>query len=317
MKYFFTLIVLLICQGFALGQFHEKEGSSGQVGMRQMNNPYSGTGVPSMSGGVPNISQRVIPSTPAYVMPTKLSSEKTGSHVKIAFQPRSMNKEVKSWGRAENHPDGTYTETIFDDRKENEKLENLVIQKTKRKSLTDKEDILVQTRQISLNGNGLPDEVLILDASGKPTYRGKFIYDPMGRILEEQLRSFDGTPLRRIVQKYSPTNEPLPLETYDYVKNLPKDLKLIVTPADQEVLDQLAEINNRLVAAEKSGKFNKKKLEAEARALQENFDRRNSVPVQPAPQVTASATPINQPATAASPETGGKKFQLFKRKPAQ
>mgnify|MGYP007112105004 CR=1 FL=1 len=48
------------------------------------------------------------------------------------------------------------------------------------------DDTLVQIRQISLNAAGLPDEVLILDPAGKPKYRGKFVYDPMGRILEEQ-----------------------------------------------------------------------------------------------------------------------------------
>ncbi len=316
MRLFFSITFLLLCQGPIFAQFHQKEGSTGQPEMRKMNNPYNGPATPSSMSGVPNLNQRVIQSTPAFVMATNLSAEKAGSHVKIEFQPRRMNKETKFWGRAENHPDGTYTETVFDDN--TEKIENLVVQHTRRKSMTG-DDTLIQTRQISLNSSGLPDEVLIMDASGKPKYRGKFLYDPMGRILEEQLRDINGTPLRRTVQKYSPTNEPLPLETYDYVKNLPKELKLIVTPTDQVILDQLAEINTQLIEAEKKGKFNnlkKKKLEADAREIQENFDRKNSAPPQQTAEVTASAAPVTQPSKITE-ETGGKKFQLFRKKPPQ
>ncbi|MDF1811563.1 MAG: hypothetical protein P1V20_05100, partial [Verrucomicrobiales bacterium] len=240
-------------------------------------------------------------------MAKNMVSEKTGNHVKIDFSTMSF-KDPDVWGRAENHTDGTYTETIFD--YENKQADNLVVQETRRKSMTG-DDPLLLTRKIILNQMGAPEEVMIFDGSGRYKYHGKFIYDSMGRMVEEQLRDASGQPLRRTVQEYTATGEHLPLKTWDYVSSVPSDLRLVVTNSEEMYRDQLQEMNRQLEDAEGKGLFanrKKRKIEEKAREMQEQFSQRNAAPTQ-APEIPEAT------ATAAKEESGGKRFRLFgKRK---
>jgi hypothetical protein len=240
----------------------------------------------------------------AMEMAEKVDRE-TGSHIKIGIATMSL-KNADVWGRAENHPDGTYTETIFDHEKK--QSDNIVIQETKRKNM-EGDDPVILTRKITFNHMSQPEQVMIYDGSGRYKYHGLFVYDSMGRLIEQQLRSSNGAPLRRIVQKYSPTGDFLPLETYDYSENLPQDLQLVITKSSDIEQQQLEEMNRLLYEAAESKGFmanrKRKKAEAAAQKFQEQFQNRNA-----APTATASAAP-----SATAKEVGGRKFQLFKRRP--
>ncbi|MDF1752235.1 MAG: hypothetical protein P1U89_05590 [Verrucomicrobiales bacterium] len=272
-------------------QFHQP----GQTAPRQMNSMVNGNS--GFNGS--NLANRQIRSETAYVTPTQISSQNAGSHVKIKFK-KKMPKETSIWGRAENHSDGTYTETISDI--EHVQADNLVIQHTKKKSLTG-DDPIVLERKITLNPSGNPDEVMIYDGRGSYKYRGKFVYDNFGRVIEQRLWSSSGAPLRKVVQKYDHQGEPLPLETYDYSKNIPADLQLVVTQTDPLEQQKLEEINSLYQQAQGKGLFaNRKKRQADIKAaeLQERMD-------------AAKAFQEQQPAAAAS-EVGGNRFRLFSKR---
>lgn len=290
------LLFLLIAPSSVWAQFHEST-STGKTQIRRMNNPFNGTGQQSRAPGAGN---RVIEGTSAFIMPTEVNRAEAGNHVRIKFK-KKMPKATDVWGRAENHPDGTYTETISDIK--DKQSDNLIIQHTRKKSMIGESPIIL-IRKITLNHLGQPDEVMIYDGSNNYKYHGQFVYDSMGRLIEEQLRSANGVPLRRTVQKYSPTGDYLPLETYDYVKNIPKDLQLVITSTDPLEQQKLEELNAMYGQAKRQGLFagrKKKKAAQKALELQEQMSG-------------ATASPAQPQAATQPKEVGGKKFQLFKRR---
>lgn len=132
-------------------------------------------------------------------------------------------KPVDIWGRAIHHSNGTYTESRQDVRT------NTLEQITKSKNGT-----RLQRRMIVLNEQGRPSEVMIYDGRDQFKYRGKQVYDPLGRFAEEQIYDTAGTLIRRKVQEYNSQGQMLPMRSWDYVANVPEDLKLVITQEEEQ-----------------------------------------------------------------------------------
>jgi hypothetical protein len=136
---------------------------------------------------------------------------------------QTAGKAVDIWGRAIHHSDGSFTESKQD------MLTNSLEQITKSKNGT-----RLQRRMISLDEMGRPSEAMIYDGRDQFKYRGKQLYDQLGRFSEEQIYDPKGTLIRRKVQEYTPRGEKLPVRSWDYVANVPEDLKLIITRESEE-----------------------------------------------------------------------------------
>lgn len=130
-------------------------------------------------------------------------------------------KPVDIWGRSIHHGDGTYTESKQDN------VTNTLEQITKSKN-----GVKLQVRKITLDASGRPSEVHIYDGRDQFKYRGLLVYDTFGRFAEEQIHDAKGTLIRRKVQTYDARGEKLPLRSWDYVANVPEDLKLVITRDD-------------------------------------------------------------------------------------
>lgn len=136
---------------------------------------------------------------------------------------RQDSKNVEVWGRAIHHTDGTYTESKQDN------LTNTLEQITKSDN-----GVKLQRRMVMLDETGRPTEVMIYDGRDQFKYRGVQIYDQLGRFTEEQLYDAEGTLIRRKVQEYDPAGNKLPVRSWDYVANIPADLKLVITRENED-----------------------------------------------------------------------------------
>ncbi len=132
-----------------------------------------------------------------------------------------QGKPVDIWGRAIHHGDESFTESRQDN------TTNTLEQITKSKG-----GVELQRRLVSLDERGRPSEVMIYDGRKQFKYRGVLLYDTSGRFSEEQTYDAKGTLIRRKVQEYSARGEKLPLRSWDYVANVPEDLKLVITRDD-------------------------------------------------------------------------------------
>ncbi len=133
---------------------------------------------------------------------------------------QTQGKPIDIWGRAIHHSDGSFTESKQD------LLTNTLEQVTKSKN-----GVKLQRRMIMLDDFGRPGEVLIYDGRDQFKYRGLQIYDTLGRFSEEQIYDAKGTLIRRKCRPTIPRDE-LPLRSWDYVANVPADLRLVITEED-------------------------------------------------------------------------------------
>jgi hypothetical protein len=212
------LLILFLTSGLQ-AQFHAKN-ATGQTGVNQTavnaaqtqgsaamsaapgNSPFLGGG---LGGG-------------DMILPDGTKQALSQYHVKLG---QMKGKPVDIWGRAIHHSDGSFTESKQD-------MEtNTLTQETKSKN-----GVRLQTRRVMLDELGRPGEVLIYDGRDQFKYRGMQVYDTFGRFSEEQLYDAKGTLIRRKVQEYNPRGEKLPLRSWDYVANVPDDLKLVITRED-------------------------------------------------------------------------------------
>lgn len=134
---------------------------------------------------------------------------------------QTQGKPIDIWGRAIHHSDGSYTESKQD------LLTNTLEQITKSKN-----GVKLQRRMVMLDDFGRPGEILIYDGRDQFKYRGVQIYDALGRFSEEQIYDAKGTLIRRKVQAYDPRGDKLPFRSWDYVANVPADLRLVITEDD-------------------------------------------------------------------------------------
>lgn len=137
-------------------------------------------------------------------------------------QIRQMQgKVVDVWGRGIHHADGSFTES-----KQDTKTKTL-------EQITKKNNVTLQRRMIMLDQYGRPTEVMIYDGRGTFKYRGVQVYDAFGRFAEEQIYDPSGKLIRRKVQGYTPQGSKMPVRSWDYVDNIPADLKLVITRDDE------------------------------------------------------------------------------------
>mgnify|MGYP001350247189 CR=1 FL=1 len=161
---------------------------------------------------------------------------------------QTQGKPIDIWGRAIHHSDGSYTESKQD------LLTNTLEQITKSKN-----GVRLQRRNITLDEFGRPGEVLIYDGRDQFKYRGLQIYDALGRFSEEQIYDAKGTLIRRKVQAYDPRGDKLPTRSWDYVANVPEDLRLVITeddprsPGSAAVASSQVPANASAPAGEKKG----------------------------------------------------------------
>ncbi len=259
------LVLVLALPTVLSAQFHQKKSTGGSYpGVRQMNNTLDFTNQ-GYSGGNNMHGQAVAPpqaqmqgggavnsrEMAAIVLSdeAKQLAREAGVNMQIGYTDL---RDAEVWGRAENHTDGTYTETVIDDSgdADRQKDQNVITQRTRRR-ITDfdnpnapTEDPVIMTRKIYLNQIGRPDHVRIYDAADRYKYMGKFVYDPLGRMVEQHLRDAQGKPLRRVIQDYDAQGQPLPLKNVDYVKDIPRDLQLMVTSGHNHAETQALELEN-------------------------------------------------------------------------
>lgn len=158
--------------------------------------------------------------------------------------------DIDVWGRSIYHSDGSYTES-----QEHNEGQGFLQQTTYSKN-----GVEIQRRSITLDQRGMPDEVLIYAGgeNGKLRYRGKHLYDQLGRFSEEHLFSSDGTLIRRKVQEYSTEGKRLPLRSWDYVENVPSDLQLLITRENEDP-DMQPNTPTQPQQSERAGLFNRNK----------------------------------------------------------
>jgi hypothetical protein len=163
-------------------------------------------------------------------------------------EQKDLNIDV--WGRSIYHSDGSYTES-----QEHNEGQGFLQQTTYSKN-----GVEIQRRSITLDQRGMPDEVLIYAGgeNGKLKYRGKHHYDQLGRFSEEHLFSSDGTLIRRKVQEYTAEGKRLPLRSWDYVENVPSDLRLLIT-RESEDPDMQPKTPAQPQQPERAGLFNRNK----------------------------------------------------------
>jgi hypothetical protein len=188
----------------AIAQFHSK-GPSGQTSV----NPQAYSNQPSAARAGRSYSGADV------VLPEEQRQALSRHDVRLG----EMNtRNVDIWGRAIHHTDGSFTESKQD------LQTNTLEQITKSKN-----GIKLQRRMIVLDASGRPSEVMIYDGRDQFKYRGVQLYDPMGRFVEEQIYDVNGTLIRRKVQAYTTQGQKMPLRSWDYVANVPEDLRLVIT----------------------------------------------------------------------------------------
>jgi hypothetical protein len=238
MKHFAWAVLLATTLTTGLhAQFHAKT-ETGQTGVNQqaVNSAQqhaaamSGPGAAGMGGGLGGGDM---------ILPEGQRQALSQYGVKLS---QMAGKAVDIWGRAIHHSDESYTESKQD------MLTNTLTQETKSKNGT-----RLQRRIISLDEMGRPSEAMIYDGRDQFKYRGLQLYDQLGRFSEEQIYDAKGTLIRRKVQEYSPRGEKLPVRSWDYVANVPEDLKLIITRESEE---QGSSVPPPAPAKAKSGMFN-------------------------------------------------------------
>lgn len=217
MRHAFPGILLLFLTTGLHAQFHSKT-ATGQTGVNQaaVNAAQAqgsggmaaapGSAAPVLGGGLGGGDM---------ILPDGTKQALSQYNVKLS---QMKGKPVDIWGRAIHHSDGSFTESKQD--METNTLEQI----TKSKN-----GVKLQRRMVMLDELGRPGEVLIYDGRDQFKYRGLQIYDTFGRFSEEQLYDAKGTLIRRKVQEYDPRGEKMPLRSWDYVANVPEDLKLVIT----------------------------------------------------------------------------------------
>ncbi len=149
---------------------------------------------------------------------TILTDEQRRTFAQVNPRLKQMQgKVVDVWGRGIHHADGSFTES-----KQDTKTKTL-------EQITKKNDVTLQRRMIMLDQFGRPTEVMIYDGRGTFKYRGVQVYDSFGRFAEEQIYDPTGKLIRRKVQGYTPQGAKMPVRSWDYVDNIPADLKLVIT----------------------------------------------------------------------------------------
>jgi len=206
----------------ALAQFHAKKPTGQTAVNQQAVNTAQQQAINAAPGGAAQMSGSGGGGLSGgdMIMPEGASEAFKANHVRLG---QMKGKRVDIWGRAIHHSDGSFTESKQD------LVTNTLEQITKSKG-----GVKLQRRMVMLDEMGRPGEILIYDGREQFKYRGLQVYDNFGRFAEEQLYDAQGTLIRRKVQGYDPRGEKLPLRSWDYVANVPEDLKLVITKESED-----------------------------------------------------------------------------------
>ncbi|MDF1741474.1 MAG: hypothetical protein P1U86_20095 [Verrucomicrobiales bacterium] len=197
-----------------------------------------------------------------------LTEQQRQAFAKHNPQLRQMQgKVVDVWGRGIHHTDGSFTES-----KQDTKTKTL-------EQITKKNNVTLQRRMIMLDQFGRPTEVMIYDGRGTFKYRGVQVYDSFGRFAEEQIYDPSGKLIRRKVQGYTPQGAKMPVRSWDYVDNIPSDLRLVITRENESSTNPVGGANSQ-----------QRKPEQEKRGWFNGNNGGNNNATQPAPD-TAAAPP--------------------------
>tara|TARA_R110000850_G_scaffold239282_3_gene364102 strand:+ start:411 stop:1271 length:861 start_codon:yes stop_codon:yes gene_type:complete len=206
----------------------------------------------------------------------------------------SMGKQkgtrVHVWGRAIHHSDGSYTESHQDN------VDSFLEQTTFSKNGTE-----IRKRSINLDEHGRPSEIMIYDGRGAFKYRGQQIYDQSGRFAEEQIFDAEDTLIRRKVQEYTAQGMRLPLRSWDYAENIPKDLQLVITRESEDVTNAPAEAVDK-PAKQRNGLFNR------------NSNIAASPPTNPGAMMVGNAAPQQESTAPTEKRKGLNLGRLFSKK---
>ncbi|MDF1859818.1 MAG: hypothetical protein P1U87_06355 [Verrucomicrobiales bacterium] len=238
MRIFVAALIMALGGLTAQAQFHSQDKKTGQVGVNQAavnSAQQQAEGLMSSQGGSAQLGTNE--NSTIYI--SEAHKQNYGARM-----GRQDSKIVHVWARSIHHSDGSYTESKQDE------LTNTLEQITKSKNGTK-----LQRRMVMLDENGRPTEVMIYDGRDQFKYRGKQLYDEIGRFSEEHLYDAKGTLIRRKVQEYDPQGGKLPARSWDYVANVPEDLKLVIT---RESEDQTND-RNEAASAQKKTLFGNKK----------------------------------------------------------
>lgn len=211
MKFFLTALAAFASLGLvADAQFHSQKGGQTAVNPQAVEAARQQTSsMMSTQGGAAQVGTNA--NSTIYVS----EAHKQNYGARLGEQDSKM---IHVWGRAIHHTDGSYTESKQDE------TTNTLEQITKSEN-----GVKLQRRMVMLDDMGRPTEVMIYDGREQFKYRGVQIYDRLGRFQEEQLFDSKGTLIRRKVQEYDPQGRKLPVRSWDYVANVPEDLKLVIT----------------------------------------------------------------------------------------
>jgi hypothetical protein len=198
---------------------------------------------------------------------TILTDQQRQKFAQVNPRLKQMHGRVADvWGRGIHHKDGSITES-----KQDTNTKTL-------EQITKKNNVALQRRMIMLDQYGRPTEVMIYDGRGTFKYRGVQVYDTFGRFAEEQIYNPNGDLIRRKVQGYTPQGAKMPVRSWDYIDNVPADLRLVITRESESSTDPVGRAN-----------ANQTKPQEEKRNWF-NGNKNNSTPNQPAPD-TAEMQP--------------------------
>ena len=109
------------------------------------------------------------------------------------------------------HEDGTVSESVSD-----------LTKGELRESTFDSRGVLLSKRIVLLNEHGLPVQGVIYGGNDEVLGRVQFIYDDLGRPVEERSLNAQGQVFRRKFTLYDQGGRPLPAKIVDYAGNAPK-----------------------------------------------------------------------------------------------
>ena len=221
---FWGIVICSLVSTWGYGQFHTKE----QTGAPAAMNPQAVSNAQHQAAA---FNADINEAGANYAGADMILPE--GQRAALAkWNPRlgkMQGRQIEVWARRIEHSDGTYTESIESNEKEET---NSIEQITKSANGT-----TLQKRLVRLDRYKRPAEVLIRDGRGTFKYRGVMVYDELGRFAEEQLFDANGTLIRRKVQEYTSDGFPKPVRSWDYVANVPDDLKLVITRGNEDATD--------------------------------------------------------------------------------
>jgi hypothetical protein len=108
------------------------------------------------------------------------------------------------------HTNGTRTESVKD------MFKHEIAETT-----FDARGIAITKKKFLLNENGDPTQGTIYDGADNVIARAQFIFDDLGRVVEERRTNTQNEMYQRVIRKYDSSGKPLPPEVFNYAVKAP------------------------------------------------------------------------------------------------